>query len=201
MHFGAAFWVIAILWGIWGLFIVKKLKKIIFCDLKFLEKDISTIDPCHLPFARMDRQQWCIKEIYFGGIFLLPIRLVLMISCFVGLSLVFKIFGISNTRDYYKPLPAWKGKIVALSTNFFSKCVLIVTGFYRVPVQIHKISDYDGQYKEAANKPKRRPPISVSNHVTWTDFIYMLTEKDFPSFLAKDDVLKIPIFRNCAIGI
>lgn len=66
----------------YAIFIIRFYKRLV-AKLSYIDEiDISKLPEIYLPFARMDKKNWNMMEIYFGAVFLLPIRLV-----FIGLVL------------------------------------------------------------------------------------------------------------------
>lgn len=57
-------------------------------DLKFMEKPVENLHERYKPFERIDRPFWNVCEIYFCGVFFLPIRVILIILSGVFLAFV-----------------------------------------------------------------------------------------------------------------
>jgi hypothetical protein len=67
-----------IFWCVWALYsvLIVRFFKRMLAKLRRNDRDYSTLPEEYQPFIRYDYRNWSHLEIYFGAIFLLPIRLL-----------------------------------------------------------------------------------------------------------------------------
>jgi lysophosphatidylcholine acyltransferase/lyso-PAF acetyltransferase len=81
------------LYLIYAIVVVRFLNTLLFKKLKFTETRDPELPENWKPFERYDRKNWRISEIYFGALFLLPIRLLIMVIALCFAFFVFLIAG------------------------------------------------------------------------------------------------------------
>lgn len=88
---------IVCVWGYWAYFISKIVHKTLERDLRYLLEPKVRILETHEAGARYDQVNLRKWEIYFGAIFLIPIRIIFSIPIFAygecGRIVIWKIFG------------------------------------------------------------------------------------------------------------
>lgn len=81
---------------LWGIYIIRYLRKIIYDDLNYLTNKELIIPEKFKPFVRTDRANWKICLIYFGATFLFPIRLIAAVIALTYLAIVATVLGLKN---------------------------------------------------------------------------------------------------------
>lgn len=81
---------------LYAVFIIRLYKRLI-ANLSYIDNlDYNSLPELYRPFARYDKRNWNMLEIYFGAVVLLPLRLIgvglLLIPCY--LTLVIGSLGI-----------------------------------------------------------------------------------------------------------
>ncbi|CAD8173929.1 unnamed protein product [Paramecium pentaurelia] len=143
------------------------------------------------PFRRRDYKNWNKLEIYFGAIFLLPLRLIFVLGSLFAFAFVFFV----TTKDFKleNPWPANRYKFLRQPLQFLARAYLFFSGFYQIKQRVVKYSDYDQAYVQTQINVLSQPSIIVSNHVSWYDTITYVF-KYLPSFVSKDTVKDYPVF-------
>jgi lysophosphatidylcholine acyltransferase/lyso-PAF acetyltransferase len=70
---------------------------------------------------------------------------------------------------------------------------MICSGFGVIDTKVVQYSTYDPAYVQSPQDRDALPSIIVSNHQSWYDTIYYVSEY-MPSFLSKANVGKYPVF-------
>jgi lysophosphatidylcholine acyltransferase / lyso-PAF acetyltransferase len=153
-------------------------------SLKFTEKLDPHLPEKFKPFERHDRANWRMWEIYAGALVLLPLRVVLTILLYsVACSSTF-IFGL-GVGDHW---PKGRYAIIKWIVSSLTRIKLFICGFYYIEIKRIPLTDHLPK-EEVVFEPTT---IIVSNHVSWWDSFVILSYC-FPSFLAKDEVRRLPL--------
>lgn len=96
---------------LWAAFIIIIIKNMLE-DLRYLEIEIPNLQKEHIPFHRHDRKNWRPIELYFCGVFLFPIRLIMFFSSFICLTILAKIMGFDRIDSYDIEFPRWKTVLI-----------------------------------------------------------------------------------------
>jgi uncharacterized MAPEG superfamily protein len=136
--------IFCIIFAIYAIFIVSFFRKII-ASLKWAENPIPGVTELHKPFERQDRNNWNLFEIYFGAIFLVPIRLIFIIitlllclSCqligaygmsYLFFQVYFHIFLGMKLTDEWDPK---RHRITKFLVNFLARVYMFLSGFYYI---------------------------------------------------------------------
>ena len=177
--------------AIYTVFIIRTLNKAIKAARKTVRnEDLAAI---YDPFARKDIANWNLFEIYFCGIFLLPLRLLISLICGLTCTVICKLlmWGV----DYQKEFSTFRRTMVRSLTSIFPRIILYCAGFYNIKIEKRLLSNVDPTYPrtQVLLNQNCRAPIIVSNHISWVDIFAHMIYSESPSFLAKKDVANYPI--------
>ena len=190
--------VLLILWILWSVGIVMVTNKV-FKRLKYL----TDFDPNKMASvlcgSRYDQAYLCKWKIYLGGIFLLPIRLlIILVFVVVGTtySIVFVLIFNVNDKNYYRPM----SKIYFAGHYYIigrmSRVVHALMGFNFTPTVRLNLNDFWAGYKPVQDVS--RTPLIISNHVSYLDMWLLLHIEENPGFLAKSSIRNLPIVGHFA---
>ena len=141
-------------------------------------------------FVRLDYPFWSKSKFYFGAIFLLPIRLILLVCCVIFCFTCMKIVMINGELN--KPILGIRRKWIKLITSSTCRTILFIAGIYYIPYVQEKIKTYLADYVNNNTSKNQKAPIMVCNHVSWVDTLFLVSSPFCPSFLAKEEVSHIP---------
>lgn len=165
--------------------------------LSFLTK-IEIRNSLEFPgFTRDDYSKWSACEIFFGGLFLLPIRLILAIVVVFCLFLFQNILCLLFCNFTFKNGMNRCHKFLSnLLVTFFCRLLLFLGGFYWISYRKQTPRDYNTTYfKNFGEVPYA---TYVSNHITWADIIFYLAHPKPFGFISNDKVKNICLIGNIA---
>jgi len=197
----AGYIIFGAIWFTYAIWMTSFVRKQMGPGLKFLHKEDPSLGEKYDCFRRKDINKWNKCEIYFCALFLFPIRVMIFFwGSFLGS--VFLRFG-TMCHNPDKGYSCLRRAFIKCSAYFWSRVALIGLGFYWIRREKLNISDYDPSYpRDAAEKHKNAPaPIVVSNHVSFIDIFLYMCVREVPSFLAKAEIKKYPIFGGGATAL
>ena len=186
-------------WLIYAVFIIRFVRKQLTVGLKNIINEDKEVAKKYDCFARKDIAQWNHLEMYFVAVFLFPFRLFTFLSSLSLCAILANIAMIGVNPEK---------KLSQLRRGFIRSCVratvricLFALGFYRIDQVTKDIASIDPTYKPDTKKERQPAPIVVCNHISWTDIFICSLFPEGPSFLAKSEVKKYPLFGTLATAI
>lgn len=186
-------------WLIYAVFIVRFVRKQLTVGLKNIINEDKEVAKKYDCFARKDIAQWNHLEMYFVAVFLFPIRLFTFLGSLSLCAVLANIALIGYNPE--KKLPELRRSFIRASVRAAVRTCLFALGFYRIDRVVKDIASIDPTYKPDPKKEGQPAPIVVSNHISWTDIFVCSLFPEGPSFLAKSDVKKYPLFGTIATAI
>lgn len=99
-----------------------------------------------------------------------------------------------------KPIPEWKRQLAITIGRIHTRYFIFSGGYWWIDADY--LDDYDYTKYLGPNYEKSDKICTfVANHQAWTDIIVFLTTDQFPSFVSKDSVKKVPFIGRIAILI
>ena len=149
-------------------------------------------------YTRNDYRNWNFLEMTLVGIFLLPIR-VLLIGSIIIVALIFtKILAFfSCIRNYEKELPCAFRILTNLIVSWNCWLIMKLMGFYWP--RVIRV-EYHNQNRYLKSFPKTKGILNVSNHASFVDIFYFLSRQSY-GFIAKSGVKNIPFVGPIAEAI
>eukprot|EP00002_Diphylleia_rotans_P023163 TRINITY_DN4551_c0_g4_i6.p1 TRINITY_DN4551_c0_g4~~TRINITY_DN4551_c0_g4_i6.p1 ORF type:complete len:199 (+),score=27.56 TRINITY_DN4551_c0_g4_i6:50-646(+) len=140
-------------------------------------------DPQFFPWWRFERLFWTpsrAPKIFLGCVLFLP-RLCFFLSCIFAYWVTTRIACIGHDPNE-PPTSPLRRKILKLG-RFFARGTLLGLGF-------HKIT-----YRGKAPQPSTdgTPLVIVSNHISYCDILFHMSQGYFPAFISKAEVSKFPL--------
>lgn len=150
-------------------------------------------NPEYLPFLRHDRKNWNVVEFILVGIFLAPLRLVIIFTGVFGGLICNKILvRYYNPTDIEAEQPAGFIKIIRLINGAAAGLTLFGFGF--------RVNHYSRCFDSSKHPKLKQVPetdqnttVVVSNHVSWADIVYFMCSPYKACFISKSEVKKYPI--------
>ena len=162
--------------------VMRTYKKLSF--LRKLEVNHSSEFP---GFTRNDYAKWSKCELFFGGFFLLPLRLisaiVLVTITYISqviLSILFCNFTFKNGINRCHKF------LANLITSLACRGILFFAGFYWITYQKQKPRNYNTSYFE--NLGEVPHATYISNHISWTDIVFYLAHPKSFGFVSNHKV-------------
>lgn len=184
--------------AIWAIFAIFYVNCVFPKQLRFLDKPEVQNNEKYAAFARNDKPHWNMLEMTFGGIFLLPIRFVLVVFLILcGWAAVKLNQLLFCTWNFDKPISRVFRFFVNLEIGVLTWLIFKTMGFWCVQ---RKSIRYRGQNPKLVSKAGAPVAIIVSNHTSWVDIFYFLGHHK-PSFLSKSGVKDIPGIGAIAMAI
>lgn len=189
-------WVGLLLWAAWGVFAVRLTNKI-FKKLDYLytyDPNVMAKVTCGARYDQAYLRKW---EIYIGSVVLIPIRLIVALPIFLtGQIFCFIFMKVYNvTPDtYYVPRDKIYFTLHYYVIGTLSRIVFFICGMYYMPTRHFNLNDFWAGYKPIQDVSK--PPVIVSNHVSYLDMWMLLHLWENPGFLAKQSIQKLPVVGN-----
>jgi len=188
------------LYAIWAVYVVRLLNRAI-AQARRLTSD-KELAAKYDPFARKDVDKWNKFEIYFCGIFLFPLRMIVMIVCTVTCAIITKIalLGVDPDKE---ELSRFRRALIKSSTNTLPRVILFFGGFYNIKVKRQFLSDIDPTYPrvQVLKNQNKKPAIIISNHVSFWDIFVHMCMSDSASIVGKKEVKHYPLIGNIARSI
>ncbi len=185
-------------WLAWAVFAVW-LTNQVFRKIRYLtafEPDKMSRVLCGSRYDQAFLSKW---KIYLGAIFLIPIRTVLVLSLtLIGViysNIFCLIFGVSD-KTYYRPQSRLYFALHYHFIGFLSRCAHFCMGYYSMPTRVLSLKDYWADYKPVQDVS--RPPLIISNHVSYLDMWTLLHIDENPGFLAKASIRNLFIVGHFA---
>eukprot|EP00127_Corallochytrium_limacisporum_P007173 Clim_evm46s243 gene=Clim_evmTU46s243 len=157
------------------------------------------------PFVRHE-PDWDVWEYFrtFICMFtLLPIRILGIAFCLTLASLLAAIaaIGIDIKKYEDKPLPMWRKGIFTFINRILARACLFFFGCQWIEHHTVDTLNVDGRIiARAASSPKQRPPLIISNHLSYLDILVFMVVYNC-SFVAQDSVGDLRIVGKVARGI
>ncbi|KRX03324.1 Protein kinase-like domain [Pseudocohnilembus persalinus] len=124
------------------------------------------------PFVRYEYPRWSLLQMHFSTLFIFPIRSFCL------------LFGI-----------LW----FLIFSSCLSSSIKDDKGVWWISKKYDKIINYESDYPEQQYKDRKgKPSILISNHQGYLEILYLLLNKNIPSFVSKEAVLKIPVVGKAA---
>lgn len=138
---------------------------------------------------------------YFCAIFILPFRIIAIVSSLSFLVVILKILAGGDDYQQTTELATWRKNIIKYTARYSSRLILLASGIYNVEMIHATVKDYESNHRIPDGVDASIPaPIIVSNHITLLDAIYHTSSRHQPSFLAKKEVMKIPLIGTITRG-
>eukprot|EP00331_Platyophrya_macrostoma_P010790 CAMPEP_0176428158 /NCGR_PEP_ID=MMETSP0127-20121128/12993_1 /TAXON_ID=938130 /ORGANISM="Platyophrya macrostoma, Strain WH" /LENGTH=375 /DNA_ID=CAMNT_0017809807 /DNA_START=22 /DNA_END=1149 /DNA_ORIENTATION=- len=186
----------AIFHAVWGVLITLWLCRLFCGGLDHVLKEDEDVARKYAPYRRTDIPRWSKIEMWLGGVFLLPYRLVITIVTVVVCGTVCSILIIGV--DVKKEIGCLRRFFIRCWSLIPSRIIFYIWGFYWMEKRYHNICDLDPTYPR--NKPQKNiiAPIVTCNHVSFLDIFYFLKSRYVPGFLSKASVGNIPFVGTIA---
>ena len=140
--------ILLVLQTVWAIFITFYMRNLINNDLAYTKLTLDDLPREYRPFTRYDRKLWKLKEIYFGAIFLLPIRFITSLLAISSLALVATLLGFTSPAKVNFEFPRWKRGIYKICVRIAARIILFSAGFLWISHKNLRIKDYDPTYPE-----------------------------------------------------
>lgn len=169
---------IAVAWGLWAFMITKFMSQMLNNNLKYMLEPNVNIMKKSLAGPRYDAIELRRWEVYFGAIFLVPIRFIISFPLFF----IIYLMAIALKRSFNVTISnnqVPRGKFYEMATYLTVHPAIIWTLHNLIGIKVtkkkHSIYDFLADYK-----PKQDisfAPMAVGNHISpWCDSFYMVCE-------------------------
>ena len=180
-----------LLYAIWLYYMVNNLHS----KYSFLNNEECIRNDKYPAFTRDDYVNWNKVKFYFCGLFLLPIKAALMctliLMAFLLLSLFSMLFGI---KDFSKPQNSCYLKFAKLTLRLFCRLLLLGFGFFWLSKD--QIKSNGNSYLK--KMPESKHAIIISNHTSFVDILYLLSQSRPVCFVSNHLVIKYPLVGKIA---
>ena len=175
-----------LLYGVWLIFFINYF----FEKNSFLGKPEALTSPKYAAFTRSDYPKWNKTKMFFCGLFLLPIRGVavplLILFTFLELKLMTVIFSV---KDYSQPQNPVFLKLCKWCLRINCRLILFFFGYYYIPKSV--VKSEGSEYLEVV--PETQDAIIISNHVSYIDIFYLLSQARNVCFVSNQLVRHYPL--------
>lgn len=182
----AGFMCMFALYAVWLLYFVRSL----FEKYSYIGKPECINNPNYPAFTRADYANWSKTKLYLGGIFLLPIRAVLIsgliLLTFLELLLVSIVFRVKDFAGAQSPAYL---KVSKFFLRINCRLILFLFGFYYIPTTT--IKSAGSEYLRPV--PDTPGAIIVSNHISFIDIYFFLSQARPVCFVSNQLVRGYPL--------
>ena len=166
-----------------------------FSYLKIPDVQHSTRYPA---FTRNDFRNWNFFEMTLVGIFLFPIRVLLILILIIWTAIWFKILALfCCIRNYDTEMPCFFRTFTNLILSWNVWFIMKLMGFYWPKVVRIK---YRNQNPHLEAFPNTKSIINVSNHTSFVDIFYFISRQS-TGFIAKSGTKNFPLIGTMAEAV
>lgn len=179
-----AFWIPAVLYIAYNWFTRK---------FNYLYQNSDYTDPKYLPFIRHDRKNWSATEFILVGIFIAPLRILLiLVSLLAGIVVNKMLLRLYGVKDMEAERCENLNRVAKIVSRLITGTLIFALGF--------KINHYERSFDETKHpklkqveETSKNTTVIISNHVTWADILYFIHSPYNACFLSKAGVAQYPI--------
>lgn len=193
--------VLGAIWFTYAIWMASFVRRQLGPGLKYLHKEDPSLGEKYDCFRRKDIGKWNKFEIYFCALFFFPLKvMIFFVGSLMG-SITLGFFTMCHNPS--KGYSCLRRTLIKTSAYFWSRIALYGLGFLWIKRVNLNISDYDPSYPRDAAQThnNQKAPIVVSNHVSFIDIFLYMCCREVPSFLAKAEIKKYPIFGSGATAL
>ena len=182
------------IWLLWALFITIFILRWIR-KLSYLAKDCIRFNKQYEAFTRNDYNNWSPFCMVLSGIFIFPVKVVLIVFfCVTALVLVKFFKFLFCVRSYDDERPVFR----FFCTFVCKTCTRIICLLCGIITTYKKVTLNPSKYpKIKINTEIQTSPIMISNHTSWTDIFFYMSRLS-PGFVSKAAVKKVPLVSTLA---
>ena len=178
------------LW-LWFLFLYFQINYL-FDKYHFL-KHTKKMASHNLPaFSRHDYAFWNKCSMICTGFFLAPIRIMIILNSilliFIQLKILTYVYWVEDFSEAQSPGFV---KLSKLTLRFYCRIILFMFGYWRLPKEKVKASKLN--YPGLKLLPEKKKAMIVSNHVTFIDIFYFLSQEKQGCFISNALVKDYPL--------